>query len=102
MLCSRCKQEKHFNKGQRYCKDCSKEWKYLERYNITLEEYNKQMNTSNTCKLCGSNKGLCYDHDHTTMKFRGVLCMKCNSALGKLGDNEEGLIKALKYLRGEL
>lgn len=36
------------------------------------------------------------------MKFRGVLCMECNSALGKLGDNEEGLIKALKYIRGEL
>lgn len=102
MICSRCKQEKLFNKGQRYCSDCSKEWKYLQRYNVTLEEYNRQMSTSNICEICDTTHNLCYDHNHNTMKFRGVLCRKCNSALGKLGDNEQGLLKALRYIRGEL
>jgi hypothetical protein len=38
------------------------------------------------------------DHDHDTGKFRGLLCALCNTGLGKLGDNREGLLKALKYL----
>lgn len=40
------------------------------------------------------------DHDHETGKLRGLLCGQCNWALGKLGDNEDGLIWALEYVRG--
>jgi hypothetical protein len=32
------------------------------------------------------------------MEFRGVLCRTCNKAVGQLGDNVEGLQKALDYL----
>lgn len=39
------------------------------------------------------------DHDHTTGKFRGWLCMQCNTGLGKLGDTIEGLCFAITYLR---
>ena len=67
-------------------------------YGITLEEYTKCMNTSNCCEICNTEENLCYDHDHTTMKFRGVLCSKCNRHLGGLGDSIEGLTRALKYL----
>ena len=66
-------------------------------YGITLEEYEIAMNTSTSCEICGSEDKLCYDHDHNTMEFRGILCMGCNSALGHLGDNREGLLKALSY-----
>jgi hypothetical protein len=32
------------------------------------------------------------------MEFRGVLCKKCNRALGLFGDTKEGLLRALRYL----
>jgi len=57
------------------------------------------MATSSECQICGSTDKLCYDHCHTTGKFRGVLCRSCNSAIGLLGDTKESLYKAYKYLK---
>ena len=38
------------------------------------------------------------DHDPVTKKFRGWLCESCNMSIGNLGDNIEGLTRALNYL----
>lgn len=54
------------------------------------------------CEGCGAlpgKKGMHLDHDHVTGRFRGWLCVKCNTGLGMLGDNEAGLLKLLAYLR---
>tara|TARA_A200000159_G_C7239023_1_gene303691 strand:+ start:39 stop:185 length:147 start_codon:yes stop_codon:yes gene_type:complete len=40
------------------------------------------------------------DHDHNTLKFRGWICDPCNMGIGKLGDDLEGIEKALAYLKG--
>jgi len=57
------------------------------------------------CELCGGPPngvgGLHLDHDHDTKKFRGWLCMKCNQGIGLLGDDAEGLRRALAYLARE-
>lgn len=59
---------------------------------------------SNVCAICGSSKAnsrdrrLHVDHCHKTMKFRGLLCSSCNTALGQFKDNVELLRKAIKYL----
>lgn len=56
------------------------------------------------CAICGSadsgRKGqpLFVDHDHSTGKVRGLLCWPCNRGLGFLGDDAEGVRKALVYL----
>tara|TARA_R100000458_G_C8243025_1_gene221557 strand:+ start:794 stop:1219 length:426 start_codon:yes stop_codon:yes gene_type:complete len=75
----------------------------LRNYGITLEEYYVRISTSSVCEICGvaesKENPLCYDHDHNTMKFRGVLCSKCNRSLGQLGDDLEGLNKAISYLK---
>ena len=39
------------------------------------------------------------DHCHSTGYVRGLLCWNCNTALGKLGDTEEGVQRALSYLQ---
>ena len=39
-----------------------------------------------------------FDHCHETGEFRGWLCNGCNIGLGHLGDNLEGLMKAVRYL----
>ncbi len=55
------------------------------------------------CESCGQietwkGKKLSRDHCHKTGQFRGWLCMKCNTALGKLGDDLSGVIKLVNYL----
>ena len=40
----------------------------------------------------------CLDHDHSDDSFRGWICDRCNTGLGKLGDNLDGVIKAVNYL----
>ncbi len=60
------------------------------------------------CEICGkipeeNEPELSFDHDHGTSVFRGWLCGSCNRGIGLLGDNIEGLKKALAYLeRAEL
>jgi len=56
-----------------------------------------------TCECCGGpppnrTNRLNLDHDHETGEFRGWLCHRCNLGIGWLGDNAEGLVRALKYL----
>lgn len=55
------------------------------------------------CEVCNSlgssfKKGLHYDHDHATGKFRGWLCTNCNSALGLVKDNKETLKSLIHYI----
>lgn len=38
------------------------------------------------------------DHDHRTMKVRGLLCYSCNKGLGYFKDDPEIIKKALNYL----
>lgn len=57
------------------------------------------------CECCGlvfEKTGMnvpCLDHCHETGAFRGWLCFRCNTAIGKLGDNLAGLERAIAYLR---
>ena len=55
------------------------------------------------CACCGIRQNeltmrFAVDHDHDTGLIRGLLCGNCNTGIGKLGDNIEGLMKALNYL----
>lgn len=92
--CSKC----HSSSGSKY-DEKNVRHRAKVKYGITLEEYQEAMKTSNKCEICGKQENLCYDHNHNTMKFRGVLCRECNRALGLLGDNIEGLEIALNYLK---
>lgn len=58
--------------------------------------------TPDLCECCGNpqtHKAMCLDHCHVTNKFRGWLCDGCNTSIGKLGDNLEGLQRAIEYLK---
>ena len=100
-------------KTKNYCKSCDsksslayykknplqrKALHVKTKYGITLEQYNEQMSTSACCQICSSTARLSYDHCHTTNDFRGVLCGKCNTGIGMLGDTYESVKKALDYL----
>jgi hypothetical protein len=58
---------------------------------------------SGGCGICGKLKAkMCVDHCHQTGTIRGILCGACNTAIGNLGDNVEGVTRALYYLQKSL
>ncbi len=74
-----------------------------KRHGITPEVYQAMWEAhGGLCALCGRQPIKHIDHDHRTGKVRGLLCMMCNTGLGKLGDDEAGLERALAYVRGAL
>ena len=75
-------------------------------YGLSLEDYNLLLKSQNeVCKGCGvfykdALRGkLFVDHCHTTGKIRGLLCQKCNTALGMINDNTNTLISLINYLK---
>lgn len=74
-------------------------------YGITKEQYDELLAfQNNKCAICGKTqepdgRRLAIDHCHTTGKVRGILCNNCNNGLGSFGDNIEGMLKAIEYLK---
>jgi hypothetical protein len=54
------------------------------------------------CDICAKpnqiKKPIYWDHCHKTGKFRGWICHRCNTILGKVDDNAEMLRKMADYL----
>lgn len=73
----------------------SRAHKYRKKYGIEIE----QTPAAEVCEVCGGSARIAYDHDHQTGKFRGWLCMKCNTALGLVNDDIIILEKLIDYLQ---
>lgn len=77
---------------------------YLKRYGVTREYYLKLLDLYNhQCAICKSKATkkhpLHLDHCHITGKIRGIICYKCNVALGYFQDSIPNLVAAINYLR---
>jgi Recombination endonuclease VII len=73
----------------------------VKTYNVTKQQAEKLASTTE-CAICGGNRStraMAVDHCHDTGRVRGVLCNKCNLALGGFDDSIEMLQKAIKYLK---
>jgi hypothetical protein len=73
-------------------------------YGLTDTEYHRLHEDQNkVCAICNQPEEngamLCVDHCHSTMKIRGLLCKKCNVALGYLNDDITLLESAINYLK---
>ena len=51
-----------------------------------------------TVRQTGRVKRLCVDHDHSTGRFRGLLCTRCNKVLGVVKDDVALLGRMVVYL----
>lgn len=72
-------------------------------YDITLKDYVKIFDQQNgVCAIClqkcKTKKSLSVDHDHKTGKVRGLLCNRCNRAIGMFQDNPDILDRAKRYI----
>ena len=70
-------------------------------YGISLEDYDvmfeRQGGACAICKRTGVT--LCVDHCHLTGEVRGLLCIRCNSAIGFCSDDPAVLLAAAEYLQ---
>lgn len=92
------------------CKRCEKFYQIERKFGISEEYYFSMLEKQGfKCEICKipledyKNQGyrdfFSVDHDHKTGKIRGLLCDKCNRALGFFGENEETLLNAAEYIR---
>ena len=116
--------EKNRAKGKRFRENNPKEYRVLwvranlkKNYGISEQQYAEMFEAQRgRCAVCDlemvsqldtsrdfdghpANEVARVDHCHETGKVRGLLCFGCNVGLGKFGDDEELLLKAVRYLR---
>jgi hypothetical protein len=89
----------------------------LRKYGLTIEAYEVILAAQNgVCRICelpettlgknGIARRLCVDHDHSCCPgkvtcgkcIRGLLCIRCNAALGHFRDDPKNLVAAIAYL----
>jgi hypothetical protein len=81
----------------------------FRKYGINEIKYNEILASQNyVCAIClkpetkkhqnGNITRLSIDHEHETGRVRGLLCSKCNFAIGQLNDNPYLCEKAMQYL----
>lgn len=67
-------------------------------YGLTKEQYDHLVLAyGGRCPLCCREKPLVIDHDHSTGKVRGLLCLSCNLLLGQ-AERGDWLSRAREYL----
>ena len=79
------------------------QWKRL--YGVTpIEVARMYEKAGSKCEICHvperDGETLCIDHCHKTGAVRGLLCDKCNNAIGRFDDNPSVVYSALAYLMG--
>lgn len=91
-----------------YCKSCFKDMvnnkKREDDYGVSPEEYDVMfISQGGCCNICATHQddqtsSMAVDHCHETMNVRGLLCIKCNVAIGLLKDDPLVVLEAAKYL----
>ncbi len=83
---------------------------YKKRFGITLEQYNLLLaRQGGVCAICGEDevfransgsriKHLAVDHCHESGRIRGLLCGRCNTAIGGFKDDLFLIGRAMEYL----
>lgn len=97
----------------RYISKKSFKHRMKKKYGISVEQANEILESQeHKCSIClnsiffyvgksgNRNSVACIDHDHSTGNVRGILCHKCNVAIGFLRDDISLLDRAKSYLGG--
>ena len=98
--CNTLKEIKEFGVDNQKADGRYPDCKVCRKKNVDLRNgYRKLYPKPDRCDNCGRDEKLSVDHDHETDEFRGWLCSPCNHGIGKIGDNIEGLERAILYLK---
>lgn len=96
----------YYQRNKSEVKRKTRNYSLKKKYGISGPDYDHILAEQNglcaICKrkvACKGRDNLYVDHCHDTGKVRGLLCQKCNSALGLFNDNLRLLEEAVKYMR---
>lgn len=107
-ICKECqsKRMKKWNDANKERKKIlNRNYKLKNDFNLTTEQFDellqKQGGVCAVCKNPNNVEGreLSVDHCHSTGTIRGLLCQKCNVALGLLNEDESIIFNLLEYLQ---
>lgn len=109
--CTTCRGEVHWEREQERREkrnarrkaygEAAKAKRLLAQYGITLEFYKRMEKAQGgACAICLEvpDTPLSIDHCHSTGVVRGLLCMHCNTSIGRLADDIDRLRRAIRYL----
>jgi len=95
----------YYNRNKEKIKNRQKKYDRKRNYGLDTEQWNelfiKQNSRCAICKSLESGKAgsdWATDHCHITNKVRGILCHRCNLAIGMFKDNILILQSAIEYL----
>jgi len=78
---------------------------YRRMYGVTIADYDALFTLQGgKCAICqstdpgGGFQHFAVDHDHSTGRIRGLLCVACNRGLGLFRDDVATLGSAISYL----
>lgn len=76
------------------------------KYHITFDTFSRILAEQGDCCACcrtaDPNGTWHVDHDHHTGLIRGILCSNCNTGIGMLGDDLDGVRRAAAYLEAHV
>jgi hypothetical protein len=100
-LCARCYQRRWANGRPHHRKEIYRRWELKALYGLSEADYHALIALKQgCCHLCGiKTEKLNVDHNHHTGKVRGMLCMRCNIALGWY-EEVNALPNLQEYLNG--
>jgi len=88
---------------QTRCKECTsaagRRDHLKNSYGMTVADLDVMLLSQHgVCAICQTAPAAHVDHDHQTDKVRGLLCFRCNAALGQFGDDPLVLRRAARYV----
>lgn len=108
--CLKCKNAEnlaHYHRNKHlnpYVYEKDKDIKLRRAYGISYAEYLTMLDTQQGgCAICGvttngKRKAFAVDHCHSSGKVRGLLCSKCNTAIGSLQEDVGIMLRAIEYV----
>jgi hypothetical protein len=104
------KNRKSYVKNRDKRRQARHKYELMRKYGLTVADYDRMFEAQGgVCKICKkpetrvSKTGWTYllavDHDKITMQIGGLLCAKCNKAIGVFDHNEEWLSTAASYIK---
>lgn len=109
-LCDAAQARQWFADNSERASENRRRWNLQNTYGLSVAEYNALLREQGgVCAVCGKGEPnahgrtgkqfrLAVDHCHETGAVRGLLCQKCNRAIGLLGDDPTLMRKAISYL----
>jgi hypothetical protein len=98
-MCVNFTTTKYYRENRENLVEKRKDYHYRRNYGITLNDFLRMSEeVGNSCEVCGD-APVVLDHCHTTGEVRGILCNKCNQALGLMRDNADLIVKLSDYLK---